>query len=875
MPSVTAIKRISQNYGSTVELTRVGVTNPGSPLSPTAGHFGEDSVIKFFLHKKIKRVDEREGKIYIKVSLFSDDVVNGFGAATAAPARGSISAKNLQKKKKPQESERIDKLIAVRPHTPIADVTALALDKFHLLNGIVDGDEDMEQRRRAKGDKEQRLIKYALNVAVGSATAERSLNPQDSIISAFQGPTPPVKSSRNSGSDIASVTSGSSTASAPHADETYFILRRTDKHKDAEYAKQQQARPAVPKRLDSISSTEQDLKRAISPPLGTTPRAPVSYQLHPNSNPGRTSLERPTPMRKDTAGFHEAPSSGMSEDAMGLDGRPMRRSQILRMLNVDDITATEEAGRTVSPPPTSLRSAKRFSPDKLDGRLSSGSNGGDQQDRLEGDDLPEVSVPRRPANEVLSKLDEALHGLEHEKQEHAALLEAKLNDFHNSGSSGNRRNSGPPKQLTPQQMRHQRMLQEQERAESPLLLQGSINALRNEEDGVDIVLPGKTGLLRSSRMFDSRVRYSFVAPDGTEKEISKIVEEFLGDMDGNERQDEENTTDLASTLSSPPRSDPASPTPVEEASVVKKADKKESKKRGLGKKKKADILESYVDQATGPSMRIETLERLEKVLKRVKDGDKKKEKKDKEDKKDGKKSSSKPSKSSSLSSKGPAKIPSQERISVSADPAPLTRQGSQDSLGGGQTRTESSNTQASDLRKTTDSPMSMSKPTRRSPAPSPSPSFDRSSSSTPTSGMTESTRGTSVRSASASPNPHDSWAFSDDFGLDELMVLVRGGITFLEAKEKKKDGWEDENGNPIPQSGNVSASSSAPMSPITPTAVSASPVPGMSREGGKEGRDKDVEVRQDVKEVYRESLSSLDDLEKELERIMSDTIKAF
>ncbi|RUS15419.1 hypothetical protein BC937DRAFT_92482 [Endogone sp. FLAS-F59071] len=878
MPSVTAIKRISQNYNSnsTVELTRVGVSGQTAPISPTAGHFGEDSVIKFFLHKKIKRVDEREGKIYIKVSLFSDDVVNGFGAA--ANPRASLSAKNLQKKKKQEaSSERIDKLIAVRPHTPIADVTALALDKFHLLNGVVDGDEDMERRRKAMGEKDQRLVSYTLKVAVGNGP-ERSLNQNEKIISAFQGPTPPIKSNRNSGSDIASVTSGSSTASAPHADETYFVLRRTDKHKDLEYAKQQAAQQAMPKRQDS-SSSEKDLKRAISPPLGTSISQPLGtssrtgpIQYQPQRNPALAQpATRPTPTRKDTAGFHEPAS--LDENAANLDGRPMRRSQILRMLDVDD-TVSVDSDRTVSPPPTSLRSAKRFSPDKVDRRLS---NEEQSRQSVDSEDLPEVAVPQRPADEVLSQLDEALHGLEYEKREHAALLEAKLNDFRNSGSSGTMRTSptsGPPKQLTPQQMRHQRMMQEQERAESPLLLQGSINALRNEEDGVDIVLPGKVGLLRSSRMFDSKVRYSFVAPDGTEKEISTIIEDILGDMGvPSDLLEEDNVGDLASTLSGPSTSTlSSSPPSSADVSPVAKKDKKDSKKsKGLGRKKKTDILESYVDQATGSSMRIETLERLEKVLKRVKDGDKKEKKKDaKKDKEDSKKPSSKVTKSSS---RIPAKAPSLDQISSSPEPLMLLHHSSLDSIGGS-LRVDSPPTSVADLRKAAlgrnDSPISTSTPTRRSPADSPSPSFDRSSSSTPTSSVTESTKATSISRSSGSPssNAHDSMVFSDDFGLDELMVLVRGGITFLEAKEKKKDGWEDENGNPIPQN------SAGTMSP---TPQSGHREGRESREvKDKDGREKDsVEVRQDVKEVFRESLSNLDDLEKELERIMSDTVKAF
>lgn len=69
MPSLSNLKQQITN----VEFGRIGSpSNNNSTNKRTGTKFGEDS-IRFYLHKRIKRVNEQDGKLYVKVSLYHDD----------------------------------------------------------------------------------------------------------------------------------------------------------------------------------------------------------------------------------------------------------------------------------------------------------------------------------------------------------------------------------------------------------------------------------------------------------------------------------------------------------------------------------------------------------------------------------------------------------------------------------------------------------------------------------------------------------------------------------------------------------------------------------------------------------------------------------
>ncbi|KAI8064151.1 hypothetical protein BC940DRAFT_97276 [Gongronella butleri] len=165
MPSLASLKE---------QVTKVEHSRIGSPLHHAHGRrsglrFNEDSV-RFYLHKRIRRMNEREGQIYVKVSLYQEDpsthstsskkrstsgsstnlADNKSGKKSVAsktsssPKRNNTSfavrrtkstsgsSSNKLPKNKPAPSQ-IDKLIAVSTLTTVAELLDIALEKFHLL----------------------------------------------------------------------------------------------------------------------------------------------------------------------------------------------------------------------------------------------------------------------------------------------------------------------------------------------------------------------------------------------------------------------------------------------------------------------------------------------------------------------------------------------------------------------------------------------------------------------------------------------------------------------------------------------------------------------------------------------------------------------
>ncbi|KAI9028237.1 hypothetical protein CLU79DRAFT_738371 [Phycomyces nitens] len=148
MPSLTHIKQLSQHL-STVEVTRVGVSKARQRAK---ARFGEDSVIRFYLHKRIKRINERDGLVYVKISYYANIPID---EKKDTSLRSPFSTKSLRLKAAPKppktvsRSERIDKLVAISASITIADLTLIALDKFH----IVHGDRDTGPKKNEAPDR--------------------------------------------------------------------------------------------------------------------------------------------------------------------------------------------------------------------------------------------------------------------------------------------------------------------------------------------------------------------------------------------------------------------------------------------------------------------------------------------------------------------------------------------------------------------------------------------------------------------------------------------------------------------------------------------------------------------------------------------------
>lgn len=150
MPSVKHIRRISQQSLSSIQSRSSVSRRPRSSSFSNyeQTNYDEDSVIRFYLHRRIKRAHEREGLLYIKVSLYPDEtamapnsVVKLPTDSTTAFTKNATPTKNKKRQQRVSsrsEIDRIDKIISVRQESPIGAVINLALEKFHVPDAQAD-----------------------------------------------------------------------------------------------------------------------------------------------------------------------------------------------------------------------------------------------------------------------------------------------------------------------------------------------------------------------------------------------------------------------------------------------------------------------------------------------------------------------------------------------------------------------------------------------------------------------------------------------------------------------------------------------------------------------------------------------------------------
>lgn len=133
----------------TIKVTRVGVSKARQRAK---ARFGEDSVIRFSLHKRIKRTIETSGQIYVKISYYAENkkyrhhLLNTENNNNKMSTMGLIRKSSLlrvdQQVQQQQQllmqqkakQERIDKLVAVATTTQMAELTNTALEKFHMMS---------------------------------------------------------------------------------------------------------------------------------------------------------------------------------------------------------------------------------------------------------------------------------------------------------------------------------------------------------------------------------------------------------------------------------------------------------------------------------------------------------------------------------------------------------------------------------------------------------------------------------------------------------------------------------------------------------------------------------------------------------------------
>lgn len=116
MPSLTHIRQ-------KVQLTRIGVHQ--CPLTS----FGENSVIRFLLNKRIKRINEQDGKLRVKIAYYSDSSLTLSASRFSQLRHYSRIGPSIPTS---PSLDRMEKLVAVPGILSISDLTSLALEKFHL-----------------------------------------------------------------------------------------------------------------------------------------------------------------------------------------------------------------------------------------------------------------------------------------------------------------------------------------------------------------------------------------------------------------------------------------------------------------------------------------------------------------------------------------------------------------------------------------------------------------------------------------------------------------------------------------------------------------------------------------------------------------------
>ncbi|CAO3594101.1 unnamed protein product [Absidia cylindrospora] len=103
--------------------------------------YEEDSVIRFYVHRRIKQAHhERQGVIYIKVSLYPNEYVSSSDQNLASGLQATFFKNNNKKKTVSTtttatvktEIDRIDKILTVSYDTLVGSVINTALEKFHI-----------------------------------------------------------------------------------------------------------------------------------------------------------------------------------------------------------------------------------------------------------------------------------------------------------------------------------------------------------------------------------------------------------------------------------------------------------------------------------------------------------------------------------------------------------------------------------------------------------------------------------------------------------------------------------------------------------------------------------------------------------------------
>lgn len=139
MPSLTHFRQLATTTANTTSNNNSSIYTNKKKKRRSSSLLG-DANIQFFMHKRIKRVNDKSGQIHIKVSLMTP-TSNTNSTPVASEKMNAIKKmttlrfnKKKSKKETKAEMERIDKMIAIPASITIADLTSTALVKFHIIS---------------------------------------------------------------------------------------------------------------------------------------------------------------------------------------------------------------------------------------------------------------------------------------------------------------------------------------------------------------------------------------------------------------------------------------------------------------------------------------------------------------------------------------------------------------------------------------------------------------------------------------------------------------------------------------------------------------------------------------------------------------------
>ncbi|CAG8558078.1 11138_t:CDS:2, partial [Acaulospora morrowiae] len=375
-----------------------------------------------------------------------------------------------------------------------------------------------------------------------------------------------------------------------------------------------------------------------------------------------------------------------------------------------------------------------------------------------------------------------------------------------------------------------KQLIEQQREYSRAKQKSILSARKNDEQGVDIIT--SIGAIRSSRIFGSKVRYSFISADGEEVDISDLIEDVWGD------DELMNIQDASSNSNSKLRNELTYP---ENGDITSVENKRKSRTAEV------DILENIVNDGDDAN-ETETIEqRINRVIQKVKAGQYG--------------MSELPSITSAMRNQN-TESQTHNQGENERQPSPVQSNNKKSSVGSNDSSFEpdaklvqneipardnilkqkSSDESSSDLKERPESDLintDLERPASSVSNQSAS-TLNSLESITPIRDSFPSTNLQREPSGAPTSTTENDWVMSDEFGLQELLVLVRSGVNMLEIKERRRSGWS------------MNDDPDKILEQIKPS-----------------------DIMDDIKAVFAGVNDELDKLESELDQIMSDAVRVF